>query len=395
MSTPGRPLRGIKVVDLTSVISGPYCTMLMGDQGAEVIKVERPGVGDFSRHLLTSRNGLSALFANLNRNKKSVALNLDIEAGKQALIRLAAEADVLVENFRPGVMQKLGLDYPRIKTINPQLIYVSINGFGSNGPRASEPAYDTILQAMIGMIEQQRAPDTGEVDLIRTALCDKVTGITATQSICAALYEREKWNSGGCRMELAMLDACLSFFWPDGMTNQTFIGEGVDLQRRLSESSRLFPTADGHLVLSAVQPKEIEGLCRALNASSLLSEPRFATTELRVKNFPDWEQCILEHVRQFTSNELVPRLKSEGVPHARVQESHAVPQDSQVLARELISEQEHPRSGLYRSVRHPAVVNGNLGGHKPTAPPALGEHTREVFAALGYQQEHIDALIAG
>ena len=387
-----KPLNGIRVVDLTSVISGPFCTMMLADQGADVIKLERPGVGDLTRHLMTSRNGVSSLFVNLNRNKRSIALDISREAEKNALRKLLADADVLVENFRPGTMNRLGLGYDSVKEINPGLIYVSINGFGSNGPCAKAPAYDPILQAKCGMIDQQRNPESGAVDLIRTQVCDKVASLTAAQAITAALFDRERGGSGR-HLELALLDVTLAFYWPDGMMNHTFIGDGVELQRPMSSANRVYQTRDGHLILSPVQQKDVEGLCRALHCTELLEKPQFSDTRQRVTNYTAWEASIVAALRDWDTETIAARLIAEQVPHGVVNSPEQVLQDPQVQARQMLQEYQHPRAGRLLHARSPVVVDGDLAASCDQVAPELGQHSEEILREAGLTNTEIQALL--
>ena len=220
------PLEGIRVIDLTTMVSGPLASSILGEQGAEVIKVEMPGTGDLIRHIGSSRGGLSAIFATLNRNKRSVVLNLREPRGRELLERLLEGADVFMQNFRPGVMAGMGFGEPELRRLNPELIYVSINGFGETGPYAQRRVYDIVIQALSGLAASQADPQTGTPDLVRNIVCDKVTAVSAAQAISAALFARER-GAGGQHVRLAMLDSTIAFLWPDGMQSLTYLGEGA------------------------------------------------------------------------------------------------------------------------------------------------------------------------
>ncbi len=386
-----KPLSGIRVIDLSAVISGPFCTMMLADQGADVIKVERPGVGDMTRHLMTSRNGISSLFLNLNRNKRSIALDLASEQGRTVMYKLLATADVLVENFRPGTLDRLKLGYEQIKTLNPKLIYVSINGFGSRGPCAKEPAYDVMMQAKSGMIAQQVHPDSGEKDLIRTSVCDKVASLTAAQAISAALFSRERGGTGR-HIEISMLDAAIAFYWPDGMMNCTFVGEGVDVQRPIAETNRVVKTRDGHLVLSITDQRDAEGLGRALDRPSLLDDERFRTARDRIKNTGAWEATVQEQFLLWKTQAIAARLKAEGVPYGVVNNPADVRLDTQVIASELLLESEHPVGGRIIQSRQPAVLNGEPQKTLGTGAPSLGEHSEEILREAGFTDQDLHEL---
>jgi len=218
---PG-PLHGYRVIECTTTITGPFASMILADQGADVIKVEAPGIGDVVRMLGTARGGMSALFALLNRSKRSVVLNLREERGRDLLRRLVAGADVFIQNFRPGVVERVGIDEPSLREVREDLIYVSISAFGTRGPYARKPGYDHIVQGIAGVAAVQRDPETGRPVHVRHTLCDKVTALTAAQGITAALLARER-GEGGQHLRMNMLDASIAFLWPDGGANATIL----------------------------------------------------------------------------------------------------------------------------------------------------------------------------
>src|SRR6185295_15977753 len=226
MTQPPGPLDGIRIVDLTSMLSGPWATMILADQGADVIKVEEPRLGDHTRAYGNRRNGFSASFLNLNRNKRSIAIDLKTARGVDLLMRLCKTADVVVQNFRPGVVERLGIDEAAIRTVAPNIVYVSINGFGEKGPYAHKPVYDPIVQAFSGLTTVQAGADDRRPRLIRTVLPDKLTAVTAAQASAAALVGRLRTGKGQ-HVRLAMLDAVLAFLWASDMGAQTYVGERV------------------------------------------------------------------------------------------------------------------------------------------------------------------------
>ena len=226
MTTPAGPLDGIRIIDLTSMLSGPWATMILADQGADVIKVEEPRQGDHTRSYGNRRNGFSASFLNLNRNKRSLAIDLKTPQGVEIVKRLCQTADVLVQNFRPGVVERLGIDEDNIRKVAPDIVYVSISGFGENGPYAQKPVYDPIVQAFSGLTTVQAGADDRRPRLIRTVLPDKLTAVTAAQAIAAALVGRLR-SGKGQHVRLAMLDAVLAFLWASDMGAQTYVGELV------------------------------------------------------------------------------------------------------------------------------------------------------------------------
>ena len=240
------PLAGIRIIDLTSMLSGPWATMILADQGADVIKVEEPRQGDHTRSYGNKRNGFSASFLNLNRNKRSVAIDLKTAKGVALVKRLAAGADVFVQNYRPGVVERLGIDEPAIRAMAPTIVYVSINGFGEKGPYASKPVYDPIVQAFSGLTMVQAGSDTQRPRLIRTVLPDKLTAVTAAQAIAAALVGRFRTGKGQ-HVRLSMLDAVLAFLWASDMGAQTYVGETVSQRSAASFIDLIYETKNGFM----------------------------------------------------------------------------------------------------------------------------------------------------
>ena len=240
------PLDGIRIIDLTGMLAGPWATMILGDQGADVIKVEPPGRGDYTRSLGNRSGGLSASFLNLNRSKRSVAIDLKIEAGRELLLDMAKGADVLVQNFRPGVVDRLGVGEADVRAVSPDIVYVSISGFGEKGPYAGKPTYDPVIQALSGLTTVQAGSDEARPRLIRTVLPDKLTAITASQAIVAALFAREGTGQAQ-HVRLSMFDAVLAFLWASDMGGQTFVDKQVSNQRAASFIDLIYETGDGHM----------------------------------------------------------------------------------------------------------------------------------------------------
>src|SRR5882724_7878188 len=277
------PLEGIRIVDLTSMLSGPWATMILADQGADVIKVEEPRLGDHTRSYGNRRNGFAASFLNLNRNKRSVAIDLKTPKGVELVKRLAAGADVLVQNFRPGVVERLGIDEAAIRAVAPGIVYVSISGFGEKGPYARKPVYDPIVQAFSGLTTVQAGSDAQRPRLIRTVLPDKLTAVTAAQAIAAALVGRLR-SGKGQHVRLSMLDAVLAFLWASDMGAQTYVGHTVSAQTAASFIDLIYETQDGFITVAVMSNKEWEALSRALARPQWLEDPRFKTPALREQN---------------------------------------------------------------------------------------------------------------
>ena len=271
------PLNGVKVVDLSVMISGPLAAMMLADQGAEVVKVESPGLGDLMRFLGTSKGGMTGIFANNNRGKRSLVVDLKQPAGLDLVRRLVADADVLIQNFRPGAMDRLGLGYDDVAAINPRLIYVSISGYGPDGPSSHRRVYDNVIQAASGLASVQCDPVTGTPSLFRTLLCDKVTSYTAAQAVTAALYARATGAAGGQHIVLAMLDAAIAFMWPDSAMDAALLDDDVNRSPTIGSNYSVTPLADGFVSAGAVSEAEFRGLVAAFGHPEIADDPRFST----------------------------------------------------------------------------------------------------------------------
>src|SRR5437763_12103870 len=279
---PG-PLHGYRIVDLTSNVSGPLATMILADQGAEVIKVEAPGIGDSTRSGANRRGGFTAGFLNNNRNKRSIALDLKQPGAKDVLLRLAAGADAVVQNYRPGVADRLGVGEDAIRAVKPDIVYVSISGFGEKGPYAQAPAYDPVIQGFSGLATVQAGSDRERPRLVRTILPDKLTAITASQAITAALLARERTGKGQ-HVRLSMLDAVIAFLWSSDMGSQTFIGDTIPQQEAASFIDLIYETATTPISAAVQTNREWQALARALGHPEWLDDPRFRTPALRAQN---------------------------------------------------------------------------------------------------------------
>ncbi|MDK1023827.1 MAG: CoA transferase [Gammaproteobacteria bacterium] len=384
---PG-PLEGIRILDLTSIYSGPICTSILGDQGADIIKIESP-TGDWMRTpAAIQRNGVNGAFAMMNRNKRSIVIDLSEDDGKRVLKKLVTTADVLVENFRPGVMERLGLDYEVLNDINERLIYASINGVGNSGPYSDRRIYDAIIQSISGIGSLQADPKTERPVLINSLICDKVTAMTAAQAISAALVARGRTGVGQ-RVDVAMLDAALFFLWSDNMLNFTFVGEDFPYTHQQSHANMIRKTGDGYICIMPVQAGEWEGLFGALDLPNLLEDESYHTEDgIDIELLNATLNAVFEN---FTTDDLVIRLESNQVPFARVNSREEVLSDPQVMAMESLLEFEHPFAGTMRQARPPGRFSETPAGIFRCSPE-LGEHTREVLDESGYSKEEIDDL---
>lgn len=385
------PLAGVTVLDLTSVISGPLATMILADQGADVIKVESPA-GDHSRRVATRRGGYSASFLNNNRNKRSVVLDLKQPAGLQALYKLVPMADVVVQNFRPGVVQRLGIDEAALRAIKKDLVYVSISGFGQTGPLSAKPVFDPLIQAVTGLTTVQAGSDQQRPRLIRTIVPDKVTAIQTSQAITAALFAKLATGEGQ-HVEISMLDTVVFFLWSSDMGGHTFIGDELETETAQSYIDLIYETKDSYISVAVVADKDWHGLARAVDRPDFLEDERFTTSELREENKDARTRLTQEALLPFSSAELIERLEANDVPCAPVLTRREMIRHPQVAANNTLFETQHPDAGLLRQSRLPAVFS-KQSDTAVTPAPAMGQHTRSVLQQAGIANDEIEALIS-
>ncbi len=378
----GGPLTGIRVIDLSAVVSGPFATSMLADQGADVISVEQAHAPDIVRQsgpLVESAQGISAFWASMNRNKRSIALNLKDQRGKDLVLDLIADADVVVQNFRPGAIERLGLGWDVLHALNPELVMCSISGFGSDGPYAHRPAFDAVIQSVAGYPMVQ-VDGNGEPQLMATIVCDKVTSLHVAQSVCAALVARSM-GQGGQHIEVAMIDASIHFLWPEAMWNQTYIDHDTDMPD-LAAIYHLFPTSDGWaMVYPLGTDAQWQSMCRALNRPDLAADPRFAELQSRLMHGGDVNDELDLETAKFTTSALVKLMDEADVPAAPVNTREELIDDPQVLHRGVVVESEHPTAGKIRSARSPALFSKTASVHTRHAP-LFGEHTDEVLTEL-------------
>lgn len=386
---PG-PLAGIRVVDISAVVSGPFSTMILAEQGAEVIKVEAPPHGDVCRIGAQRKNGISTLYANCNRGKRSVLLDLTRDRGVEVLKELVQEADVFVQNYRPGAVDRMGIGEADLREVAPDLIYVSISGYGPTGPYANRRVYDPIIQALTGHTAVQKNPDIPLPDLVRNIVVDKATAFTVAQAVSAALFARER-GAGGQHIEVPMLDASTAFFFPDGMMRHTLLDEDAEDGPALYDVYRLWETADGHLVWFATVDREYHGLFRALGRPEWCEDERFCSVGARARNVEELGQLLYDELRKWETAKLYPRMVAEDVPVGPVLSIEEMLEDAQIKHNGMIEVRVHPAAGRMRQTRGAARFHGTPSEQVELAPE-LGEHTEEVLGQLGYDASRLAEL---
>ena len=375
------PLHGLKVIDLTRVLAGPYCAMLLGDMGAEVLKIEEPVHGDDTRAWAPFQDGVSTFFLGMNRSKKSVALDLKVPEGAEALRRLIRTADVLIENFRPGSLKKLGFDYETVRTWNTQLVYCSITGYGHHGPRRDLPGYDAVIQAESGLMHVTGAPD-GPPTRVGVAITDYLAGLYAMNGILLALRDRDETGLGQ-HVDIALLDAMTSAL---ALPANVLFATGQELGREGNDHHSLTPyeavhVSDGLVMVAVGNQRLWHQFCQAIGQPELETDPRFVTNTDRMRHRGELKTQLDAGLAGLTRDQLIGQLRAHAVPCGQVRTVAEALADPQLAARDMVVELAHPELGTVRLLgnaiklsRSPAVI------HRP--PPGLGEHTAEVLAEL-------------
>lgn len=381
------PLAGIRVLDFTSVVSGPVCTQVLGDLGADVVKVEPP-IGDFSRLSGgTPHAGLNGFFVQNNRNKRSIVLDLKSPDAVEVARDLARAADVVVENFRPGVADRIGIGWDRLREGNERLIYVAVSGFGPTGPYANQPAYDHLIQGLTGFMPVQGGE--GAPRMVQSVIGDKVGGMTAATGVLAALYERER-SGRGQRIDVPMLDAYAGFILTDQMGPRSFVESPPPTDTGTS-LFRSFETKDGHVVGIAAQDAQFQALCRALERLDLLEDERFSTITRRFANTTDFYRVIETELRHWSTHDFIARAREFGAPFAPVLDVEGFLADAQVRHNETILTMDVEGAGATRFLRPPLRFERTPASIR-RAPPRLGEHRDEILRELGYDAAKCEAL---
>jgi crotonobetainyl-CoA:carnitine CoA-transferase CaiB-like acyl-CoA transferase len=387
------PLDGVRVLELCQVMAGPTCGMLLADLGADVVKVEKLPSGDDTRSYDRPQvNGESAAFLAMNRNKRSIALDLKHPQGQSVLKRMVADADVLVENFRKGTLEKFGLGYDALKAINPRLIYCAITGYGRTGPYADKGGFDLIAQGISGLMSITGEPGQEPVKC-GPPVCDVNAGMLGALGIIAAYVHRLKTEAGQM-VDTSLLEAGIhTTFWHSAIFLATGVSpEPTGSAHVLSAPYQAFRTRDGWVTIGGANPANWERLARMMGLPDLVTEPRFRTNADRMQNRAALIEILSEKTRERTTEELVAALDAAGIPAGPVNRIGEMLADPHVLAREMVVETEHPVAGPTKALGVPVKLSRTPGSVRRPAP-LLGQHTREVLREAGFRDSEIDALV--
>ena len=389
-ATSLQPLAGIKIIELSNMITCSLAAMTMSSQGADVIKVEPPGMGDKMRPLGTQKNGVSGFFHNCNRGKRSLAIDLKSQAGVDAVKELASKADILIHNYRPGVMDRLGLGSDDLRNENPKLIYIAISGFGASGPMADLPAFDHVIQGIVGFTDLQSSEEDS-FDHIKTFICDKVTAYTACQAATAALLARTNTNCGQ-HIDISMLHACLSFMWPDGMMHRTLKD---DDRFEMSPGSDYFQTinySDGGIAVAPLTDSHWKALLPMLGYPELIGTPIYASVAARMSNMKEVLKVLRSPKKDIGVNKALEVLMAADVPCSPCIKRDDLETVEQIKAMGALETYVTAAMGELTVPTPPILFEGKLSSQAEPSP-LLGEHSKEILLELGWADARIDELL--
>ena len=384
-----KPLDDLFVVDLSRILSGPVCTMLMADMGAEVIKVEPPPLGDDSRQWGPPFiGGISTYFLSVNRNKKSLGLNLKAEAGRKILWQLIERADVLIENFRPGVLEKLGFGYEAVSKVNPRTVYCSISGFGQTGPYRDRPGYDVIAQGESGMMDLTGFPD-GPPAKLGASLADVVAGLYAFNGICLALLARHRTGRGQL-VDVSLLDGMVSTLTYHALI---YLSTGRSPKRAGTRHPSIVPyecfqAKDGFVNIAVTNQKQWENFCQILGFAELAHDERFESMKARLANYSELRPRIEQIVAKQTRAELIAAMAEVGIPAGPINSVAEILEDPHIHARQMVAELTHPEYGPLKVLGIPVKLSETPGAVEK-APPKFGEHNPDVLKMIGYSDKDV------
>ena len=390
MSAP--PLDGVKVLDCTQFMAGPYCTLILADMGADVVKIERPDGGDDTRRSSPTISGVSSQFLMINRNKRSLALNLKAPEGKETFRRLAQGSDVVVQNFRPGTMEGLGLGYQDLRPTNPALIYCSISGFGQTGPYAHRGGFDLVAQGMSGIMSVTGLPDAPPVK-VGVPITDLAAGMYGANGVMAAYIYRLKTGQGQ-HVDTSLLEAGIALtLWETGVLWAT--GEPpypMGSAHRINAPYQALRCKDQYITIGAANQANWQRLCHALDREELMEDPRFTTGPDRREHYAELAEELEATLMTMPADHWLPKLEDEGVPSGPLNDMAQVYQDRHVLARDMVVELEHPTAGHVRSIGIPVKLSESPGSIRLPAP-LLGQHSREVLHEHGFGDDEVAGLL--
>ncbi len=388
------PLAGVKVMDLTQIMAGPYCTMMLADMGADVVKVEKPNGGDDTRRMGPPFiAGESAAFLGINRNKRGIVLDLRSEGGREVALRMARAADILVQNFRPGALERMGLGYEHVRRLNPAIVYCTISGFGATGPYAARGGFDLVAQGMSGLMSVTGHPDSPPTK-VGVPICDLNAGMFAAVGILTAYIHRLRTGQGQ-HVDTSLFEGGIAYtFWESAMHFATGdLPSPMGSAHRLSAPYQAFETADGRINVGAANQANWERMCAAIGREELVSDARFAEPSDRMNNLDALISTLADTFARRDSAHWLETLEAANVPAGPIYDLREVYEDPQTLARDMLVETEHPIAGRISNIGIPVKLSETPGRFSRPAP-TLGQHTDEALAELGYSDGEIAELRA-